>query len=320
MKKSYPIGKTLARLVQNAWRQNKRLFASFGIYTLAAAVYPMFAVALPKLVLGELTQPAPSAERLVFIAVGFFLAAGGVGALKTYLYYASYHKLGLLRLEYLRDMLNKNLTMRYCNTEDAKFYDEHERALNAANSNDNGVEGVYHALYETPAVLLTVLAYVVFIGMKSIWILAALLLHVAAVFWVSRETHAFQHGLHAEIGHAERRVRYYSNTANDFSFGKDVRLYGFQSRILDNFEREIDAYVAIIARVKRREFLLGFLALGALLLSDAATYGLLVRDVTRRDAHRGFFDVPCGGAEPFRAAQAARGKGGYGLQRGGICL
>ena len=281
MKKSDPIGKTLARLVQNAWRQNKRLFASFGIYTLAAAVYPMFAVALPKLVLGELTQPAPSGERLVFIAVGFFLAAGGVGALKTYLYYASYHKLGLLRLEYLRDMLNKNLTMRYCNTEDAKFYDEHEHALNAANSNDNGVEGVYHALYETPAVLLTVLAYVVFIGMKSIWILAALLLHVAAVFWVSRETHAFQHGLHAEIGHAERRVRYSSNTANDFSFGKDVRLYGFQSRILDNFKREIDAYVAIIARVKRREFLLGFLALGALLLSDAATYGLLVRDVTR---------------------------------------
>ena len=77
MKKSDPIGKTLARLVQNAWRQNKRLFASFGIYTLAAAVYPMFAVALPKLVLGELTQPAPSGERLVFIAVGFFLAAGG---------------------------------------------------------------------------------------------------------------------------------------------------------------------------------------------------------------------------------------------------
>ena len=95
MKKSDPIGKTLARLVQNAWRQNKRLFASFGIYTLAAAVYPMFAVALPKLVLGELTQPAPSGERLVFIAVGFFLAAGGVGALKTYLYSVSYTHLTL---------------------------------------------------------------------------------------------------------------------------------------------------------------------------------------------------------------------------------
>lgn len=60
-----------------------------------------------------------------------------------------------------------------------------------------------------------------------------------------------------------------------------MRLYGFQSRILDNFKREIDAYVAIIARVKHREFLLGFAALGTLLLSDAATYGLLVRDVAR---------------------------------------
>ena len=279
MKKTYPLGKTLGRLVQNAWRQNKRLFAYFGVYTLAAAVYPMLGVALPKLVLGELTGSAPSAERLCWIVAGFFLAAGAVGFLKTSMYFGSYHKLGLLRLEYLRDMLNKNLTMRYCNTEDAKFYDEHERAMNAANSNDNGIEGVYHALFETPAVLLTVLVYVVFIGLESVWILAALLLHVAAVFWVNRETHAFRHGLRAEIGHAERRVNYYAETANDFSFGKDVRLYGFKQRILNNFKQEIDAYAAIIARVKRREFLLGFAALATLLLSDVATYGILVRDV-----------------------------------------
>ena len=278
MKKTYPLGKTLGRLVQNAWRQNKRLFAYFGVYTLAAAVYPMLGVVLPKLVLGELTRSAPSAERLCWIVAGFFLAAGAVGFLKTSMYFGSYHKLGLLRLEYLRDMLNKNLTMRYCNTEDAKFYDEHERAMNAANSNDNGIEGVYHALFETPAVLLTVLVYVVFIGLESVWILAALLLHVAAVFWVNRETHAFRHGLRTEIGHAERRVNYYAETANDFSFGKDVRLYGFKQRILNNFKQEIDAYAAIIARVKRREFLLGFAALATLLLSDAATYGILVRD------------------------------------------
>ena len=279
MKKAYPLGKTLGRLVQNAWRQNKRLFAYFGVYTLAAAVYPMLGVALPKLVLGELTGSAPSAERLCWIVAGFFLAAGAVGFLKTSMYFGSYHKLGLLRLEYLRDMLNKNLTMRYCNTEDAKFYDEHERAMNAANSNDNGIEGVYHALFETPAVLLTVLVYVVFIGLESVWILAALLLHVAAVFWVNRETHAFRHGLRTEIGHAERRVNYYAETANDFSFGKDVRLYGFKQRILNNFKQEIDAYAAIIARVKRREFLLGFAALSTLLLSDVATYGILVWDV-----------------------------------------
>lgn len=279
MKKTYPLGKTLGRLVQNAWKQNKRLFAYFGVYTLTAAVYPMLGVALPKLVLGELTGSAPSAERLCWIVAGFFLAAGAVGFLKTSMYFGSYHKLGLLRLEYLRDMLNKNLTMRYCNTEDAKFYDEHERAMNAANSNDNGIEGVYHALFETPAVLLTVLVYVVFIGLESVWILAALLLHVAAVFWVNRETHAFRHGLRTEIGHAERRVNYYAETANDFSFGKDVRLYGFKQRILNNFKQEIDAYATIIARVKRREFLLGFAALATLLLSDAATYGILVRDV-----------------------------------------
>ena len=54
MKRKYPVGKTVARLVRHAWAENKALFFRFGVYTLAAAIYPMLAVALPKLILGEL--------------------------------------------------------------------------------------------------------------------------------------------------------------------------------------------------------------------------------------------------------------------------
>ena len=73
MKLKYPVGKTVARLVRHAWAENKALFFRFCVYTLAAAIYPMLAVALPKLILGELTQAAPSMERLTWIVVGFSL-------------------------------------------------------------------------------------------------------------------------------------------------------------------------------------------------------------------------------------------------------
>ena len=281
MKLKYPVGKTVARLVRHAWAENKALFFRFGVYTLAAAIYPMLAVALPKLILGELTQAAPSMERLTWIVVGFFLAAAATGYAAKYLAQATYMELCKLRLGHLTDMLTKSLVMRYSLTEDAGFYDAHEMAISANSSNGAGVEAVYHALFEMPAVLLASLVYVGLIGSKNLLLLAVVLLHVAAVFWASREAHAFRYSLKKEIGHEQRRLRYYRQTASDFSYGKDVRIYGFGKRILANFKQEIDAYVSTYKRIHNREFLLGFAVLGAMLLSDAVTYGILIRDVVR---------------------------------------
>ena len=73
-----------------------------------------------------------------------------------------------LRLGHLTDMLTKSLVMRYSLTEDAGFYDAHEMAISANSSNGAGVEAVYHALFEMPAVLLASLVYVGLIGFFSL--------------------------------------------------------------------------------------------------------------------------------------------------------
>ncbi len=67
--------------------------------------------------------------------------------------------------------------MDYKYVEDASFYETYDRALEATSSNNNGVEGVYHKLFTTPAVFLTSILFSLWIGRVSIWILLSLILN-----------------------------------------------------------------------------------------------------------------------------------------------
>ena len=278
----YPVLPMLRRLIANAARQNKRIFAGFALYTVAASLYPLLSVIMPKLVLGELMQPqGAQLETLLWIVGSFFAAAALLGYLRTYLQSSYYFPLAALRMNYIKDMFHKLLTSDYRYMEDANFYNENERAMEATNTNDSGVEGVYHQLFELPAEGITIVLLILLIGVKSPWILLSLLVHVAMLTYIGRKVHAYRHAQDTQIGKANRRRRYYLNTTHDFGFGKDIRIYGLKDRILAGFRQEIAAYTAILGSIASREFVLGLLGLATLLISDAVTYGILIRDTVQ---------------------------------------
>ncbi len=277
---SYPVWATMKRLIQNVTIQDKKIYAYFAAYTLLGGVYPMFAVAMPKLTLDELTRASGArVDALLWIVAAVFVASAVCGYVKTYLTNSAYFRLCAVRLDYIRDCAAKIIGMDYQHIEDASFYNDHERAMSAANSNQNGIEGVYHQLFEAPAEALTALLLIAALGTRALWIVPALILNIWATMAVSRKTHAYRHSLHKDIGKAHRRIGYYLNTTHDFGFGKDIRIYGLKDRVTANYRREIDAYVAIQRAIARREFALSFLALGAMLVSDAVTYGVLIGEM-----------------------------------------
>src|SRR5690606_23787824 len=72
------------------------------------------------------------------------------------------------------------------------------------------------------------------------------------------------------------KIRYYYNTTHDFGYGKDIRIYNFKDRILDNYNQEIKSYVNVFKKIRNKEFILGFAGLLGLLISDALTYGIII--------------------------------------------
>ena len=132
------------------------------------------------------------------------------------------------------------------------------------------------AFFELPALILTILILTIQIGFLSPGVLlglcAGLLCRVAA----SRKSYAYRYGRETEIAGWRRRIQYYSRVTSDFSYGKDIRMYGLKDRIRANYDRQIDGYRKVRALVAGREYRWGFLALAGLLLGDALTYGTLL--------------------------------------------
>lgn len=276
-KNGYPLGSVLRRMLRKARQQAKEVFWIFGAYTLAAAVYPFLAVGLSKVMLGELEKGAGAqAQRIVWIAVGYFALAGALGFIRTFMERRGYEKLSFLRLDYVRSTSVKVMEMAYFHAEDAQFMEKYDKAFIATQSNTNGVEGIYHNLFEMPAVLLSIGILGAVVGRLSLWVLLGLGLNLAAILFCSRKSQQFRYEKRREEARQRRRVDYYNRTVSDFTYGKDIRMYGLKERILENASQEIEKYRALNRLLAGREYRLGFLCLGAALAGDLLTYGLLI--------------------------------------------
>lgn len=274
---TYPLGKTIKKMLKNVNVQNKKIYLYFAIFTLTAAIYPFFSVVLPKVLINELTKGSlVSIENIVYIVASYFVLTAIFGYIKTYVLNYSKPKITLLRIDYVRDISDKLVSFAYKYAEDATFYEENERAFRACSNNNNGVEGVYHKLFETPAVLLTTLAFITFIGMLNIWILLGMFANLIITLLINKGVHQYTYKKKKELSHAERKNYYYYTTTHDFGYGKDIRVYSFKGRILDNYNKEIKGYIDIHKKIKNKEYALGFIGLAALLISDALTYGILI--------------------------------------------
>ena len=109
-------------------------------------------------------------------------------------------------------------------------------------------------------------------------IVLVLFIHTAAVMWGANMAHNYRYANKQAESKAWRRIKYFRNTTNDFTFGKDIRIFNFRDRILRNYRMEIEAYTGIMGKIKKKEWLYGLLGMAAMLLTNIVMYGILIYD------------------------------------------
>lgn len=267
--------KIILRLLNNIRVNDKSVFVVCACFTLTALIVPLLSIALPKVLIDYLTGPAPNRWGILWIVLAFFAAGAIFNFLQEWLSYISHPKMTALRIDYVREMIVKLLNMDYKYMESAAFFEERAMAFDATNDNNSGVELIYHRMFQIPQLVLMILLLSVFIGLASPFILLAIIINIAATSWASVAVNKYEYKKKELLSKHKRRVDYYEKISKDFSYGKDVRLYDLKERILQNFNLEIKGYIDVFKLIKNKEFALGILVLLTLLLSDAATYGIL---------------------------------------------
>lgn len=279
-KKTYNVLEVLKRMLKHLWEHEPVQFGRIAIYTVVAAIYPFMSVFLPKIAIGILEQGGVDAGRRLVITMGiYFLVAGLLAVLTTSLLYYIQARNMRVRLLYLGDMAKKLMSMDYAHFENAKFFEEYEKGMQAGNNNTNGIEGLYNKLSELPGKFLALIGMVLLAGALSPILLVSLVVHVLVIMWTSKLTHDYEYSKKQELAKATRRIGYYQRTTQDFSYGKDIRIFHLRERIMENYQMEIDAYVSLFTKIRNREYVLGLLGVLTLLISNVLTYGILIYEV-----------------------------------------
>lgn len=276
-KTDYKIIPLIKRMLAVAAKEDKKQFFRVACLTIFAGVYPFMSVVLPKLAIGTLEQYGKDAVKsLVIVLLGYLFVAGICGFMSNYLTQVISSENMRIRLRYLIRCSEKIQNMDYKNVEDSTFWEKYDKAMNAGNNNAEGIEGLYNHLAKLPAMTITLIGMCV-IGMTlSPFVVLALVLHVIVIMWVSAKVHDLEYAQKEDIAKASRRMRYFRNTTQDFTFGKDIRIFDLRQRILDNYKSEINAYVAVKRMLANNKFLLGGASLLTLLLTNVVMYGILI--------------------------------------------
>lgn len=274
---TYKLFPVLKRLIRELTAEYPAQISRTVFYTLVAGVYPVFTVLLPKIAIGILEKGGNHVETdLIKAMVIYFIIVATLGFMKN--------KADLkIRAVNMRSrtinlfrMYRKTMEMDYCYVEDATFWEKNSRALDAFSNNSNGMEGMLNILCRMPAKVFALVVMMVMICILNPLVLLALLLHVAVMMWISRNNHSFRYAHKEEQAKVERKMRYYEKTSQDFSFGKDIRIYNLRDRILGNYKTEIIAYKNLIQKFADHKYFISLVGIFTLLITNALMYGILI--------------------------------------------
>lgn len=264
--------KTIQRMLEPV---TKKIWFSMILHGISGGLIPVLSVfSMEWIIRGILKSNVEIQEVIKLIAI-VSLVGFGLETIKTQTERRTYNKINLIRLNFLKELMHKTMTMDLKYYENTEFSDEMESCIIAVQSNNNGIEGIYHIVYLLGAKLLGVILLAIILARINIWIVVVIALSVLLTFWVLTKVSDARYQRKEELNQAERRNYGYGHLTTDFSYGKDIRIYNFQNRFLQSYENEIQKLEGIyrdLFLVERRFSLLSILGL---VFADLFAYYIL---------------------------------------------
>ncbi len=277
-KPKYNTWQNICYVVQGAWETDKKIFVYFALFSVLSGAIPILNLLFPRFILQELMYGKRS-EILLGLLAAFFLIGALVGSGKSYLNQAYFPRMVNIRFRYIRMLQTKCMTTDYKNTEDPKFLNDEETASRCLNNNQNGIEGMLHKLFFLGGNLLAVGSFITIISTLNIFVMLYMAANVTVTYYFTYRVRKYEHDRKDEISENDRRSHYIYNLMYDFSYGKELRLYGLTTWVAQLFQGYKDKRLAIHKKIKWKYFKAGLVDVILLLLREGIIYAYLIYQV-----------------------------------------
>lgn len=207
--------------------------------------------------------------QTISLVIGLLIVLTGV---KTYLhFYMSIPKISC-RTGIIESIAEKFSITSFPNVEDEKFLKLQEKASSASNNNSKATEDIWNKIEDLVRYSFSLLIYFVILTKLKWWILLLIIGTSVLEHTINRQIVQWQYNHRDEEATLFKRVMYFWRQSKDVGLGKDIRIFGMKSWLMDMFDDAIRAYEAFISKRERKYIWMNVLDLILSFLRNGVAY------------------------------------------------
>lgn len=207
--------------------------------------------------------------QTISLVIGLLIVLTGV---KTYLhFYISIPEISC-RTGIIESIAEKFSITSFPNVEDEKFLKLQEKASSACNNNSKATEDIWNKIEDLVRYSFSLLIYFVILTKLKWWILLLIIGTSVLEHTINRQIVQRQYNHRDEEATLFKRVMYFWRQSKDVGLGKDIRIFGMKSWLMDMFDDAIRAYEAFISKRERKYIWMNVLDLILSFLRNGVAY------------------------------------------------
>ena len=296
--KEYGAFHNLAYIAKSMVRSDK--MTAFVIF-LSAVCTPVAAYLwtfMSKFVIDMITRKESAMHLLMIIGITFVIQAVFT-LLQSYMWAQWWRYIGA-RFDLIIEKNRKFMTIPFEFLEDKDAMDCYQKAGNACGGNNGGVEGMMHLMENSAGDLFVVIVGLFIMGTLSIPVMLGLALVSFVTFLIRNRTNKVcKARIWDPLSTWWRKDGYLSSTFSDFTFAKDIRMYGLKDYLIGRYREISNERLEASKKNEIRWWICGQIGNVLWILASLGLYAWLIWSVIHRDLSIGDFSLYLGSAATF---------------------
>lgn len=298
-KPKYSIISNIMFLLKDMVKAHPLLIAFILLQAVLSVVSPLFGIYLPKITVDLVTASADPI-KIIYTLSGFGLLMAVSMALSSMSANGKYMMYNDMRTYYQIKLFLQSLNCDYIYVESAVGQTKYERALSTLRAGDwSGTSRMTVAMID---IFINVMCFIIYSGIIStlnIFIVLLLVLLSAVNYFSVKNAQKYEYNHKGEETRFTKKLDYVEWTAKDAKYGKDIRLYGMSSQLIELRDILLEGYTVLNRKIKNRYFMSGALNAFTLFLRDGIAYAYLIWSVTEGNISIGDFVLYFGAITGF---------------------
>ena len=245
----------LLKMAYLPFKDNPKIKLSLVIYPIAAGIIPVIQ-AFIMYYLVDLISKNTDFRTMILTIISYCLIVFISTMISKQIELRTYATYMDTRLNLFTDASDSIMEMDYGLGENAKFMGEFTRGFECFQSNNQGLEGVYHAMYPLLANLVSFIIISIIMARLSLLIFILALISILIQLAIRTYTDKYRHSHMGELNKVRRKTDSYYSEASDFRFAKDIRLFSFKDKFIEGFKPLVRDVISISRKFIKPEILL----------------------------------------------------------------